>query len=181
MLCIYSQHLGSEGPVLVELRRNLYEVMVEIGDAFVLHVDQEACQSMAELVEEGLGLVGGQQRRLVSYRTAEVAADSDYRVDLVAVSVVFLLAVSAAPCAVALLAGTGEHIHEDDAEAAAVDILAFVGLRLGMRQRHVLQLLKAESEKPPGHIEDALADILIFEEGPHGLLVEIVFLGFGQR
>ena len=180
MLCIYSQHFGSESPVLVELRRKLDEVMVEIGDTLVFHVEQEACKCMSELVEESLGLVCIKQRGLVPYRTAEVAADSDDGSDLVAVGIVFLVAVAAAPCAVALLAGTGEHIHEYDAEAAAVDILALVCFSFGMRQGNVLELFKADSEKSLRNIEDAVTDILIFKERPHRFLVEVIIFGLRQ-
>ena len=56
---VVGEHLGAEHPELVHLARQLDEVAVHVRARLrrVAHAGEQAVQRVAELVEEGLGLV----------------------------------------------------------------------------------------------------------------------------
>ncbi len=54
---VLTQHLGFESPVLHDLRGQLHEVALHVGQTAVAHLVEHEVERMAELVEEGLRLV----------------------------------------------------------------------------------------------------------------------------
>ena len=95
------QHLGIEGPVLHQLRGQLHEIALHLGQSAVLHVVEEEMERMPEFVEQRFGFVEGQQRGGVARRAGEVADDRHHGRHALAV-LVGLLHVVAAPRALAL-------------------------------------------------------------------------------
>ena len=178
VLCIYFKHLRLKCPVLVDLRGELHEIAGHRGVALIPYILKEGLEGMSELVEECLGLIGAQQCGSVICSAGKVAHDGHDRDNPYTVLVV-LLAVASAPCTASLVAGTGEHIHEDDAEGGAVSVLALECLSLGMGHGYVVQLGKGNAVQTVSHIENTLTHVLELEVGLQLVLGEVELLGLG--
>ncbi len=179
VLCIDLQHLGFEGPVLVDLGRQLHEVAFGARDAAVMDVAEEGVEGVSELVEHGLYVVEGLERRLVTGREGHVA---DVGHDgLHALCAVVGLAAEAAAPGTGTLAVTREVIAVEDGNHIAVAVDHVPGLcgRLvlgiifgALVERQAVELVR--------HIEDTLLHLVDFQILRHDRLidVELGFLGF---
>ncbi len=117
---ILFEYLLLECPILHDLRRQLYEVALDLGQTAVTHVGEEEVQCVAELVEQRLGLVDREQCRRIADRAREVAYYAYRRSHTLAV-LVSLLGKVAAPCAAAL-ARAREQVEIQYAQMRVVDV-----------------------------------------------------------
>ena len=173
MESVGSEHLLLEGPVLIDLGRKLHEIALHVspGHPLVAALAQEAVESVAELMEGGLHLVYGQQRRLLGGRCVEIAYIHDDRTHVVAVRIHVLVAEVVHPGA-GTLALAGEVVGDDDADERAVLIADLEGLSLRIEEGDALDRLELKSVETAGKGEDACADVLHLEILHHFGLVQ---------
>ena len=131
-------------------------------------------EGVAELVEEGLALVEGEQRGFVSGGFGEVADHLDDGDDVVAVAVHFLSAEFSHP-STAAFAGTGVEVHIEYADDL-VTVEDFVGVGLFVVGGEGVVLTEGDAVEFTGSGEGSFADVVEGEVGTHDIVVEVIFL-----
>ena len=113
------QDVGLLEPVFVELRGQLDEIGRDVGagDLRIGHRGEQAVQRVAELVEQGAGVVEAQQRRLAVGGLGKIHHVDDERADVA--GELFLIAQSGHPGAAALRCAR-EIIAEEQPDLSAV-------------------------------------------------------------
>ena len=168
-----AQHLGLLEPVLVELRGQLYEIGGDAGagEQRIGDVRQQAVEGMAELMEEGAGVVEGEQRRLALRRLGEVHDIDDDRPDIAAIEP--LLVAEAAHPGAAALRRAGEVVAHEQADEAAIPARNRPDPDIGVIERDVVDPGEAQPEEAGGGVEGGLDHLVELEIGLELGLVEI--------
>ena len=164
------------GPVLHNLRRELDEVAVDVraGERLVGTLAQHAVQRVAELVEEGLHLVKGQQRGLRLGGLREVHHQRHQRAGLFAVDHL-RTAVLGHPGA-RVLRGAGEEVEVEHRQEVALLVGHVVGRHVGVVDLDLLVGRKVEPVELVGQQEDTLLHVLELEVGLHHLVAQGILL-----
>ncbi len=176
MLGIAGEHFFLEGPVLVDLRRQLDEVAGHGGaaDRTVVALGEQAMEGMAEFVEHGLHVVKAQQRGRVGRRFVEVAHVDDDRTHHLAVEGHVLIADVVHPGAAAL-AFTREVVGGQHADQRTVGIGHLEGFHVGVVFRGIFDLLEFQTVEFRSGVEDTFPHVLHLEIRFGDLLVEGIF------
>ena len=138
--------------MLVELGGQLDEIGGDAGagDHRIGDVRQQPVQAVAELVEQGAGIVEGEQRRRAAAGLGEVHHVDDERPD---VARKLLLDPQRRHPGAAALRGSGEIVAEEQADMAVVRAADLPDPHVGMPHRDVVALVEGEAEQPAGGVE----------------------------
>ena len=166
------QHLGPLLPVLVELRRQLDEIGEHGGarQRRIGHVGEHAVQAVAELVEQGAGIVGRQQRGLGSGALGEIADIDDERRDL---AVELLLVAQRGHPGAGALGRPGEVVAVEQRLVLAVTAPDLPDPDVGMPERDILALGEGDAEQAGGAVEGGLDHVVEHQIGLDRSVVEI--------
>ena len=167
------EQLRTEGPMFHDLGGQFHSVTGH-GAASVTTVREKSGQSVAELVEEGLRLIGGQEGRRGGGRSREVTDDSRQRGDTD--SLLVPLSPEGSGPGAAPLARPGEEIHEEKAHMASIPFGHLVNLDLRVVDLDTGDLLELQPVELIAEGEDPLLDVVQLKVGPQLLLFEGVLL-----
>ena len=178
VLGIDVEHLRLEGPMLVDLRRQLDKVTLDTRSTVVAHVTHKAVEGVAELVEEGLHIVDALQGVTLGIGGGHIAAvhhDGDHTL----LALVTLPTEARAP-GTGTLRGTGEGIAVEDGQAGAILVHHLVGLGRRLVGGNLRgDLVEGQPIELAGHVEDALHHVANLEVGTHLLLIDREFALLG--
>ena len=175
MLGVFLEHQGVQGPMLHHLRRQFHEIARHATQCLVRHIGKEAVQGMAELMEEGLGLVHAQHHRFIASSRRKVADNRGHRSKPLAVLAVGLFHIGSIPSPAGFLAGTGRHIQEEDTQHAAILVLAQISRRIGRGRLGIGQKLETDAVQALAEVENPVADIVHRQIGLQLVLVQRIF------
>lgn len=170
---VVGQDLGPDRPHLVDLRGVFDEVARDggPGEEGVVDVREQAVQGMAELVEEGVDLVEGQQRRLAGTGPGDVEVVDD---DGALAEQRGLVHQVVHPGAAAL-GGAGVEVAEIEADRAAVLLEDLEDPDVGVVAGQVGALGEAQPVQQPGGVEDTVGQHPVeLEVRAHGGGVDVV-------
>ena len=173
MHSILLKHRCCKGPILHNLRRKLHKIALNATQATILDIGKKAMQSVAELVEEGLGFINRQQCRSITYRTSEITYDRYYGQDTFAV-LIALLHISTTP-RTARLACAGMEIHIESSQRSVIAIKHLIHLTLGVVKRS-LQRSESYAIQTIAEKEDTTLHIVQRQILTHLFLLNIVIL-----
>ncbi len=170
---ILAQHLGRESPVLHDLRRQLHEVALHVGQSAIAHIGEKSVQRVSELVEQRLGLVYRQQGGDASRRTGKVAYDAHHGPNPTSVAI-SLLGEMTAPRASALARARMEiEVERTQRRFVGVDHLIYLALVVVHWSR---QRAERYSVQTIGQKEYAALHVVERQILAHALLLQVVIL-----
>ena len=170
------EDLGPQQPQLVHLARQLDEVAVDAGAGLrrVPHPREEAVQGVPELVEQRLGLVERQQRRLAGRGLGDVEVVHDHR----EVAGELGLRDERAHPRTAALRVAGVRIEEVEADRRAVLLEHLEDARVGVVADEVVARGEAQAVRQRRGVEHAVDEHAVeFEVRAQRREVEVVPLG----
>ena len=173
MFGIYFQYFRFKYPMFVHLRRQFNKVARNISNAIIVNVTEQAMQGMSEFVENRFRFIGTQQGRLSGSRFAEVEDSRHNRIDALAI-LISLRTVTTAP-GTAALAGTCVEVHVEDTQRAAVFVLAFECIRIGIGLRYILDFGEGDTVQFICHIESTVTHMVEFQVRTHFVFIHIEF------
>ena len=161
--------------ILIELRGELYKVAVDgcAGERGVVAACEQTVEGVAELVEEGLNLVGGEERGAVGGGLGEVHHDAHLGTLVDTLGVDALVAESGHPCSGAL-AVAGEEVGVDHADEVALVVGDVEGFYVGMIYLDRVVAGELQAVELGGEAEDAVDHVVKLEIGAELLLVVAV-------
>ena len=101
--------------MLHDLGGKFHKITRNVGQSLVLHFGKQAMQGMAELMEEGLGLVQAEHDRFLARSRGEIADNGSVGNQTATRAVVGLFHIGGVPGPARLGPGTGGHIQVQDA------------------------------------------------------------------